>query len=938
MIYLVNLQIVSPHCSQLQTEMKKLTKLFPQFAKQISFLLILLLFPMVSLLSQTNLIGNSDFEFGTTGWTTWGDAVLSLSSDSHSGSKAALVSNRNESWHAAVYDITSSLVNGESYTLGAWVKITDAATDFRATIALNVDGNSTYTSYLSTASPVIGSYVYYTETFTVAGTGNLVSANLYFETAANAGVYSNYLIDDVTLYGQSNNPDPVPDDRGFKEIKSTMSVGVCVTEGPKTYFNNSTAKALVLKNYGTVNVQCYPAWGRWDETSKFVYHVDDFSSKVKEMKANGMVVTAHMLLGWDQYFPAWYKNNDFSADTLEMFMNTWLDAIISTNGNDTLVDIWNVVNEAINWDGQGHYWPLSASNHNNACELQRMGYEPDASGLTGTQHVNDTHPIYIRKAFEYARTLTDKKLELRETSCEFPTDQKYNAFYQLAVHLKNVGAPVDVIGLQTHLDLDKNYDWVGYTNTIKRFRKLGYEVNIPEVDVGDTQKSWSDDKAEQQKLQYYKMVTAAIKGGASDFQTWGFIDNTSSSGWRTGESALIYSTSLQPKPAFYGIQEALIDMSNILFWEMDAPVNDTMPDVMTYNNYGIVHNFATPQIVSGYKNKAIKFDGVDDYMLSDVLSESIMENLTFSCYFKTSSNNPAIIADLVKEDGTGILIGMNADGKVYLNAGHAGQTEDLISSAALNDNSWHFVALKRDSSKYSLYIDKASPVAWGDWNMDTIVRLSVGAMADGTNPFDGTIDEVKLFDTSIEDASFMRDMAPVGPFNLNYTKSNMNLTLRWSDLSSNEDGFVLERKVGDQPWEEAFALGPNVIFQRDTFRLYNTIYSYRVKCFNKFGPSNYSNMLTITSPLDPATGIAELPAEDVRDLILVYPNPAVNEITVVSGKKASMKLYDSLGKMVLEKNNLSGTEKIDISRFPKGFYFLKVNSESKISTIKLIKN
>ena len=83
-----------------------------------------------------------------------------------------------------------------------------------------------------------------------------------------------------------------------------------------------------------------------------------------------------------------------------------------------------------------------------------------------------------------------------------------------------MNAPVDVIGFQTHLDLEKNYDWEGYANNIKRYRLLGYEVNIPEVDIGDLAKNWTEEKAELQKLQYYRLVTAAIRGGASDFQTW----------------------------------------------------------------------------------------------------------------------------------------------------------------------------------------------------------------------------------------------------------------------------------------------------------------------------------------------------------------------------------------------------------------------------------
>ena len=557
-----------------------------QFLYRKVALAAVLTFFVVTGFTQINLISNGGFESGTTGWAVWG-ATLATTTDAHSGISAAKVSNRKNPWDAINTNLTSVIKSGQAYTLSAWVKIPSPAANFRATISLNVDGVTTYHGYLWTDNPLIGSYKMYSEKFTLNWTGKLVSATLYFETESVGGVYSDYIIDDVQLVENITIPDIVQQGAGLKDIKSSMLVGGCVTEGSKNYFTNAAAKAQVLKDCNTVTVMCYPGWGRWDEKLHHVYHVDEFTNRAREMKKQNMTVTAHMLLGWDQYFPEWFKKGDFPADTLDAIMKSWLKGIIQYNGNDTLVDIWNVVNEAINWDGKGGYWPLSAANFNNACELQRMGFEPDASGLTGTKFVNAQHPVYIRKAFEYARTLTKKKLELRDSGFEFPENgAKYNAFYQLAVHLKKMNAPVDIIGFQTHIDLEKNYDWVAYTNNIKRYVQLGYEVNIPEVDIGDVAKNWTEEKAELQKRQYYRLITAAIRGGASDFQTWGFIDD----GWRPEEKAFPYTNYFEAKPAYYGIKEALIDMSSILFWEMDAPAGNIMPDVMKYNNFGTMKN------------------------------------------------------------------------------------------------------------------------------------------------------------------------------------------------------------------------------------------------------------------------------------------------------------------------------------------------------------
>lgn len=881
--------------------------------------------------AQTNLITNGGFESGTTGWAVWG-ATLGTTTDAHSGTSAAKVSNRKNPWDAINTNLTSIIKSGQSYTLTAWVKIPSPAANFRATIQLDVDGVKTYHGFLRTDNPTIGSYKQYSQTFKLNWTGKLVSAVLYFETDAVGGVYSDYIIDDVQLSEFYTIPDIVQKGKGLKDIKSTMLVGGCVTEGNKNYFTNAAAKAQVLKDCNTVTVQCYPGWGRWDEKLRHVYHVDEFTNRAREMKKQNMTVTAHMLLGWDQYFPEWYKKGDFSADTLDAIMKSWLKGIIQYKGNDTLVDIWNVVNETISWDGKGGYWPLFASNYNNACEFQRMGFEPDASGLTGKEFVNPQHPVYIRKAFEYARALTNKKLELRDSGFEFPDNgAKYNAFYQLAVHLKKMKVPVDVIGFQTHIDLEKNYDWVAYTKNIKRYIQLGYEVIIPEVDIGDVAKNWTEEKAELQKRQYYRLITAAIRGGASDFQTWGFIDD----GWRPGEKAFLYTNYFEPKPAYYGIKEALIDMSSILFWEMDTPANNIMPDVMKYNNFGTMKNFGTPVIVTGFKSKALKFDGIDDYISSPVLSDSITADFTFSCFIKTATTKAGVIADLAFNENSGLKIGINSDGKIVFDGSVAGLNENLMSAKAVNDDTWHFIAVQRDSLTYLLYVDDSEPVASKTGNITMFNKIVAGAKPNGNEPYEGAVDEIKLYDTAIEEASFIRGFVPQGPLKLTYISSQRKVTLNWSDQSTDEAGFVIERKTENGNWGEIGRVAANKLTFNNEAELFNTKYYYRVSSFSKFGNSVPSNSVLFTTPADPNTGIL---LNNDESSISVFPNPVNDSFHLVTKENVWMKIFDVHGKLMLQKGNCLTSETIDISGFSNGVYFLQACTQDKISVVKLVKN
>ena len=52
----------------------------------------------------------------------------------------------------------------------------------------------------------------------------------------------------------------------------------------KNYFTNETAKAQVLKDCNTVTITCFPAWGRWDENKRHVYHLEKFGAEIQEMK------------------------------------------------------------------------------------------------------------------------------------------------------------------------------------------------------------------------------------------------------------------------------------------------------------------------------------------------------------------------------------------------------------------------------------------------------------------------------------------------------------------------------------------------------------------------------------------------------------------------------------------------------------------------------
>jgi len=84
--------------------------------------------------------------------------------------------------------------------------------------------------------------------------------------------------------------------------------------------------------------------------------------------------------------------------------------------------------------------------------------------------------------------------------------------------------------------------------------------------------------------------------------------------------------------------------------------------------------------------------------------------------------------------------------------------------------------------------------------------------------------------------------------------------LGWSDNSSNETGFIVERCTGTAPfcdatpgaWVARTTTGANISTFNDTSLAPATAYSWRVSAFNSAGRSAYSNTLSLTTPGDPA--------------------------------------------------------------------------------------
>jgi len=94
---------------------------------------------------------------------------------------------------------------------------------------------------------------------------------------------------------------------------------------------------------------------------------------------------------------------------------------------------------------------------------------------------------------------------------------------------------------------------------------------------------------------------------------------------------------------------------------------------------------------------------------------------------------------------------------------------------------------------------------------------------------------------------------PLAPTNLTVTlASTTQMNLQWTDNSTNETGFKVQRKTGSSSFTDVASTGQNLTTYSDLGLTPNTSYTYRVYAYNSAGNSlQYANEVTVITNLVP---------------------------------------------------------------------------------------
>ena len=512
---------------------------------------------------------DSNFENGSLdGWAPRGTPAQGLEKlevvkdIKHSGTSSMRVSNRSYTWHGASHKLTDSPVAGDVYSMTAWIYFKDGPNTgaFTLSVERSFKDSSKAHSYqnINSFQAKKGEWTEIKADYTVGADPTQAGIWVYFElpykqdNRVTANDKIDFWLDDIKFVKLD------PASRPTAEInipnlsdtwKRHFDIGTAVS--PDDVDRSSQTAQLLMKHFTVLvagNEQkpetVQPVEGR------FNWGPADTIIEFGEM--TGMRLRWHTLV-WHSQNPAWLfqdksnPNRPASKELMNQRLKTHIQTIMRRYQGR--IESYDVVNE-----------PIS----------DRIGLR---NGGEGSKWHEILGAEYIDNAFRWAREADPKaQLVINDYNLE-SNPRKRQEMYNLVKGMKERGVPVDVIGIQMHIDI-QNPSVQQIRETIELFASLGVKVMVTELDISiytsdsEAKKTVTDamllGQAQRYKDIFAMLQEQAQKGNLANMVIfWGPSDGTS---WKNNfpvhgrtDAPLLFDTRLQAKPAFW----SLVDPSKV---------------------------------------------------------------------------------------------------------------------------------------------------------------------------------------------------------------------------------------------------------------------------------------------------------------------------------------------------------------------------------------
>jgi endo-1,4-beta-xylanase len=291
--------------------------------------------------------------------------------------------------------------------------------------------------------------------------------------------------------------------------------------------SDATYAATAAYEFSYVTPEFEMKWGQIERVrGQRVYGPAD--AIVAFAEGHGLRVKGHALV-WHGDSPAWLDN--LTSDEARAALEDHIRTTVTRYRGRLLA--WDVVNEAV---------------------------ADDHSGLRDTVYLRKLGSDYIASAFQLAHDTDPGALLFYNDYGGEGLSRKADDIYDLVRGLLGRGVPVSGVGLQMHLDARSRPPAEDIARNMRRLADLGLLVNISEMDVqiaklpGDL-----PTRLEEQRLIYHDVVaTCRAEPRCHAVTFWGFTDAHS---WIDSffgpDDPLLFDEAYRPKPAFYGVLDAL---------------------------------------------------------------------------------------------------------------------------------------------------------------------------------------------------------------------------------------------------------------------------------------------------------------------------------------------------------------------------------------------
>lgn len=250
---------------------------------------------------------------------------------------------------------------------------------------------------------------------------------------------------------------------------------------------------------------------------------------------NGLKLRAHTLV-WHAQTPDWFFRTGYSSSgayvsqtvmnaRLEMYIKTFMNHVY-TGSYGSVVYAWDVVNEYLHAESSG-WSKIYGSN---------LG----------------TSPTYVKSAFQYAYDCLSYFKLTNSVSLFYNDFNTYIDSDKVVSLIKYINSGTKLcngIGMQSHLST--TYPSVSYyKSALQKFVNAGFEVQITELDVGNT-------SSDAQASYVYDLCSAILSvkkagGNITGITWWGLYDSVS---WRD-DNPLLFSTLNTPKASYNSALQA----------------------------------------------------------------------------------------------------------------------------------------------------------------------------------------------------------------------------------------------------------------------------------------------------------------------------------------------------------------------------------------------